>query len=358
MNLLHISGKKDWGGGENQLLLTLIELQKAQRVNQFFLCPSNSAINLKVKDSTSKVKVFTATKSINLDPRFMYAIFSVIKRERIDLIHVHDPDAHALVVFATDFFRLKTNVILHKKTIFPIKDKKSSIYKYNHRSIKHIICVSEASKKSIEEKVKNIPVSVIYDAIAIKEQTINSLKDTDVFTVLNVANHNRHKNLFTFLEVANKCISIENLPFKFIQVGHGKLTKELVQKRDDLKLATAVEFKGFVENVDAYYATSNVFLFTSVREGLGVSLLEAIKFKLPIVSSNAGGIPEVIDHGINGLLCDYDNVDCFVENLKKIFYSSELSNKLSQAAFTKVQEQFSPEVMVKKLMNIYSHYEC
>lgn len=358
MNLLHISGKRDWGGGENQLLLTLKELQKKRDINQFFLCPFSSDIFFKVKENVAEVKIFTAKKRLKLDPRFMYSIFSIVKNEKIDLIHIHDPDAHSLVVLTVDFFRLNVNVVLHKKTIFPIKDKKSSVYKYNHKSIKHIICVSEASEKIIKEKVTSIPVSVIYDAIEIKEDCFTSNKYNEFFTVLNVANHNRHKNLFTLLEVAHRCIKVDNLPFKFIQIGHGKLANELIQKRDEFNLGDFFEFKGFVENVEEYYKSSNVFLFTSVREGLGVSILEAMKFKLPIVSSNVGGIPELIDDKINGLLCDYNDVDTYVENLKQIFYSTELSNKLTAAAFEKVKNKFSPEVMVEKLINIYNQHVC
>uniref|UniRef100_UPI00404A8BB2 glycosyltransferase n=1 Tax=Flavobacterium sp. TaxID=239 RepID=UPI00404A8BB2 len=358
MNLLHISGKKDWGGGENQLLLTITELQKNQQINQFILCPFDSIISLKLKEQLPDIKILTAKKKINLDPRFIYAIFLIIKKERIDLIHVHDPDAHTLVVFASDIFRLKVKVILHKKTIFPIKDKKSSLYKYNHKSIKHIICVSEASKILVLEKTKHIPVSVIYDAIEVKEKTNDRIIDNDFFTILNVANHNRHKNLFTFLEIAHRCIYIEKLPFRFIQIGHGKLTNDLILKRDELNLKDFVEFKGFIENVDEFYKKSNVFLFTSVREGLGVSLLEAIIHQLPIVSSNVGGIPEVIEHKKNGLLCEYNDIEGYVENLKKIYYIPELSNELSQSALIKVKKQCSPKTMVEKLTTIYFQHEC
>jgi glycosyltransferase involved in cell wall biosynthesis len=63
-----------------------------------------------------------------------------------------------------------------------------------------------------------------------------------------------------------------------------------------------VEFAGFVENVADYLATFDVFIYPSLREGLGSSLLDAMHFGLPIVASEVGGIPEIVEHKVNGLL--------------------------------------------------------
>jgi glycosyltransferase involved in cell wall biosynthesis len=255
-------------------------------------------------------------------------------------------------VLAIDLFRLKTKVVLHKKTIFPIKEKKYSIYKYNHSSIKHIICVSEASKLSIESKIKSIPISVVYDAIKLKSFSKEENK-RPYFKVLNVANHTRHKNLFTLLEIANICINEKKLPFKFIQVGHGRLMQPLIDRRNELKLLNNFELKGFVENVEELYRSSDAFVFTSVREGLGVSLLEAIQYKLPIISSNSGGIPEVIENQKEGLLCDFDDVNSYVENLIKIYESKELIRTLTKNAIDKVESKFSTKNLLDKTKQIY-----
>jgi glycosyltransferase involved in cell wall biosynthesis len=353
MNILHVCGKKDWGGGENQLLLTIKEIEKNNQINQYLLCPTKSLIFKNLQEEKLRTKIFTTPKNINIDPRYIYSIYKIVKNQQIDIIRVHDPDAHSLVIFAIDIFKLKIKVVLHKKTIFPVKNKKYSIYKYNHRAIKHIICVSEASKKSIENTIKNIPISVIHDAIEIKEIDFYESKNDNIFTILNVANHTRHKNLNTLIEIAHQCVNVEKLPFKFIQIGHGKLTEELIQKRDQLNLQESFEFLGFINDVDHFYKTSDAFLLTSVREGLGVSVLEASLYKLPIVSSNVGGIPEIIENNKNGLLCDYDDVNGYVENLKRIFNSKELTDKLTRNAHQKVLEDFSPNVMIEKLIKIY-----
>lgn len=353
MNILHVCGKKDWGGGENQLLLTIKEIEKNNQINQFILCPSNSLIFKNLQAENLQAKIFTSPKNINIDPRFIYFIYKIVKNKKIDIIHVHDPDAHSLVIFAIDIFKLNAKVVLHKKTIFPIKNKKYSVYKYNHRAIKHIICVSEASKKSIENTIVNIPITVIHDAINIKEIGVYEREKNNIYTVLNVSNHTRHKNLNTLIDIAHQCVNIEKLPFKFIQIGHGKLTEDLIKKRDEFNLQDSFQFLGFINDVDHYYKTSDAFLLTSVREGLGVSILEASLYKLPIVSSNVGGIPEIIENNKNGLLCDYNDVNDYVENLKRIFESKELVDKLTRNAHQKVLEDFLPNVLIDKLIKIY-----
>lgn len=353
MKILHVCGKKDWGGGENQLLLLIDELNIDQNsIEQFLLCPFESQLYNKLISRGLSIKLFASKKQLNLDPRFLFKIYKIVKKNEIDIIHVHDPDAHSLVILAIDIFRIKVKVILHKKTIFPIKNKKYSVYKYNHISIKQIICVSEASKNSIISKIKIIPIKVVYDAIQI-ESDFKKDKVLNSFIVLNIANHTRHKNLFTLLDVANCCINENKLPFKFIQLGHGKLTPSLIEKRDALNLTNDFEFKGFIENVEEYFCKSDVFIFTSIREGLGVSLLEAIKYNLPIVSSNAGGIPEVIENNNDGLLCDFDDVYGYVENLTKIYHSKELASFLTKNALSKIETKFATTNMVKKIKEIY-----
>jgi len=351
MKVLHISGAKGWGGGENQLLLALDKISEKQEITQYLLCPIDSVLSNKI--NISKINLVTAPKNLKLDPRFIFSIRKIVKSEKIDIVHVHDPEAHSLVVLAIDIFFLKVKVVLHKKTIFPIKNKKYSIYKYNHKSIKYIICVSQASKESIKNNVKNIPITVIYDAVIAPNHMRIKNRCDDSFIVLNIANHTRHKNLFTLLDIANNCINIEKLPFKFIQLGHGKLSVNLKQKLIDLNLNDFFEFKGFVDNVEIFYEQSDAFVFTSVREGLGVSLLEAAVNGLPIVSSNSGGIPEFIEDETEGLLCTFDDVDSFVKNLKRLYYSSELSKELSENAFRKVKNKFSAKIMAKKTINIY-----
>jgi len=353
MKILHVCGKKDWGGGENQIVLLIDKFNiYDSSIEQFLLCPFESKLYNKIILSELSINIFTSKKQLNLDPRFLFKIYKIVKKNGIDIIHVHDPDAHSLVILAIDLFRIKVKVILHKKTIFPIKNKKYSIYKYNHTSIKQIICVSEASKNIIISSIKTIPIKVVYDAIQIKSD-FKKDKVLNSFIVLNIANHTRHKNLFTLLDVANICINEKKLPFKFIQLGHGKLMPSLIEKRDALNLTNDFEFKGFIENVEEYFCQSDVFIFTSIREGLGVSLLEAMQYNLPIVSSNAGGIPEVIENNNDGLLCDCDDIYCYVENLTKIYKSKELTSFLTKNALSKIETKFSTSNMVKKIKEIY-----
>jgi glycosyltransferase involved in cell wall biosynthesis len=127
----------------------------------------------------------------------------------------------------------------------------------------------------------------------------------------------------------------------------------LIDRRNELKLLNNFELKGFVENVEELYRSSDAFVFTSVREGLGVSLLEAIQYKLPIISSNSGGIPEVIENQKEGLLCDFDDVNSYVENLIKIYESKELIRTLTKNAIDKVESKFSTKNLLDKTKQIY-----
>jgi glycosyltransferase involved in cell wall biosynthesis len=107
-----------------------------------------------------------------------------------------------------------------------------------------------------------------------------------------------HKGQGTIIEAA-RALKDSHPALHFVLVGDGKDDRKF--RRTASGLAN-VEFVGFVDNVAEYLATFDVFIYPSLREGLGSSLLDAMHFGLPIVASEVGGIPEIVEDQVNGLL--------------------------------------------------------
>jgi glycosyltransferase involved in cell wall biosynthesis len=107
-----------------------------------------------------------------------------------------------------------------------------------------------------------------------------------------------HKGQGTIIEAA-RALKDSHPALHFVLVGDGKDDRKFRRTASGLG---NVEFVGFVDNVADYLATFDVFIYPSLREGLGSSLLDAMHFGLPIVASEVGGIPEIVEDQVNGLL--------------------------------------------------------
>jgi glycosyltransferase involved in cell wall biosynthesis len=96
-----------------------------------------------------------------------------------------------------------------------------------------------------------------------------------------------------------------------------------------------IEFTGDVSNVADYLASFDVFVFPSLSEGLGSSLLDAMSFGLPVIASNVGGISEIVDDGINGILIPPNDPDSLVNALHRIAGDAQLRNAMRDANLQK-----------------------
>jgi len=144
-----------------------------------------------------------------------------------------------------------------------------------------------------------------------------------------------------------------NNQFKLVIVGSGPEEKKLKFKIQELKLEDKVILAGsvFMEKMSNYYQAADIFILNSSYEGLSHTLLEALSFGLPVVASNVGGNPEVIEHNQNGLLAEYNNQQQILDSIKKLSSNSGLVERFKQAN-KEVIKNFSKDKMYKKYLEL------
>lgn len=135
-----------------------------------------------------------------------------------------------------------------------------------------------------------------------------------------------HKGQGTIIEAARH-LRASHPDLHFVLIGDGKDEQAF---RDAAAGLDNLEFVGFVENVEDYLAAFSVFVYPSLREGLGSSLLDAMHFGLPIVASDVGGIPEVVEDQVNGLLVRPDNATDLVAALERLLRDPGLRESMSR----------------------------
>ena len=160
------------------------------------------------------------------------------------------------------------------------------------------------------------------------------------------------KRLDLWIELAKKILS-HRPETHFIIVGDGPLKELLLEKQKQLGLESRVHFAGTQTEVRPYLSAFDLYMMTSIFEGLPIALLEAMSSGCAVVSTNAGGIKEVIRPGVDGLLCDVEEPERLVEFAAELIAHTKKRNVLALQARERVKEEFSMEKMVKALEDVY-----
>lgn len=350
MNILHISSASGWRGGERQVNFLIEGLQDNNHSN-YLMSPKNSVLSGKcglqspclVDYKKGIISLFQNIKTLK----------KYCENNQIDIIHGHDSHAHTLLWMAYRFGDLQVKSVVTRRLINPIK--KRSHNKYNFPKIEKIICISHAVKKIIEPSIlDNSRLAVIHSAIKTSHgEDLNSDKGQNKdFVVGYVAAFTQEKDHDTFLETAEFLLEeYPDVSFKFLLVGDGPLLKKIKRASEIFK--DHITFSGFVEDVESKYLKMDLLLHTSKSEALGTAILDAMKFGMPIVSTNVGGIPEIVREGKNGYLFDIGDYQSMGKQIYNIATDKTLYDHLANNN-RQILSNFDTSMMIQKTLNLYS----
>ncbi|MCL5736297.1 MAG: glycosyltransferase [Actinobacteria bacterium] len=146
--------------------------------------------------------------------------------------------------------------------------------------------------------------------------------------------------------------------FRVVVVGDGPERAALERQAADAGLADTVEFRGEVRPIWPVLREFNVYTLTSISEGVPLSVLEAMSTGLPVVATAVGGIPEIIDDGIQGYLVSRSDdrtttAAALAEGLEALLKDVELRRRMGSAARQRVIERFSPTAAAKATIRFY-----
>lgn len=143
---------------------------------------------------------------------------------------------------------------------------------------------------------------------------------------------------------------------RLVIVGEGYLYDRLVNLVHRYGLSDSVLFTGFQMDVSEIIATFDVAVLPSFFEGMGRVLLEAMAMEKPVVASRVGGIPDLVEDGVNGFLVSPGDVKDLVNTLKKTISDRKLARKMGKEGRKRMSEQFNADVMVRSIEKVYR--EC
>jgi len=225
------------------------------------------------------------------------------------------------------------------------------------------ICVSNALRDSLVKdfgfparKVKTICNGVSVSEFVPSEGRRSDVRERlgcgrDEFILVCVARLSEQKGIDILLQALARVLR-EGVHCKCIIVGDGPLKSQLVEQARGIGLSGHVFFEGFQEDVRPYLQAGSAFILTSHREGLPLSILEAMACSLPIIATNVGGNAEVITHQIHGLLVPPGSSEAVAEAITFLANHAEERAKMSRSARARVCEAFNIDVQMTEIERV------
>lgn len=285
-----------------------------------------------------------------------------IKREKIDLVHTH-------LVRADIFGRLAARkcsvpVISTVHNTEEHHDSKRLMDRLVRFMDKKTMACAE-SIITVSEAVKQY-VCALYQLSGMKFEVIHNGIDTEVrvdeldskawgikegeVILCTVARLHKQKGIETLVR-AVKTVHDKGYKVRSLVVGEGDLKEKISRLIEELE--APVSLTGFQSDVYPFINSCHIFILPSNWEGFGLSLVEAMNCGKPVIASRVGGIPEVVEENVTGLLCCPSNVDSLADSIIQLIENPDSGKKMGLAGKERVEKLFSSQVMSKKYENIY-----
>ncbi|MCB9480665.1 MAG: glycosyltransferase [Desulfobacteraceae bacterium] len=359
ISVMHIDTDRQWRGGQQQGFYLHKKLLEKD-ISSVFLCQPGSLLNEKLESEN----LLYLTMKINGEADFLAGkkIAGICREKNINILHLHDAHAMATGLWAK-VFNPSLLLVGVRRVDYPIKKNIFSQYKYKSAKMTKIVAISDEIKRILikdgidESKIEVIKSGVDIDKFSNIEKSLYlneklNLPDNAFIagTVAALAGHKDYPTLLRAFQIAAG--KIPNL--YFVSIGDGPDRDAIFRLRDELGLKDRFILRGFQKDVGNHLKNYDVFVLSSKTEGLGTSVMDAMAAGLPCICCKSGGIPELIDDGVNGLLVEKENPVFLADKIIEVFTEEKLRIELGKAAREK-SSQFSIDKTVDENIELYKN---
>lgn len=353
-----MSSEKGWRGGEQQLAYLLHDLSQ-RNVTSVLAVKRGSQLEKFSRERN--IRCYAMGFSGSVDIMSAFKIRRICKRERIDLIHLHSSKAQGVGVLSA-LLGNRVPMVLSRRVAFLPGENVFSKWKYNHEQIRKILCVSERIRNIMQDYVRDPSKCVtVYSGIDL-EKFAGIKRDRNFVVrefglddereiIATIGAIDASKDHFTFVDTIERLISSGHRVQGLI-IGDGPLAADVRMYARKRSIEQYIKFAGYRKDVAVLLSSVDMFLMTSKEEGLGTSLLDAFLARIPVVATDAGGIPEIVRHMETGLLTPVGDADKLSANVARLLGDKPLKETLLDQAFAFVK-RFSKEETTSRTFKIY-----
>jgi len=296
------------------------------------------------------------------DWRWILRLRRLLKDEHVDLIHAHEFDANVQGTFVAALSGIPSVATVHGKNYFGEKIRRRLAYRWVSRKAS-MVAVSQNLKQFIVQKVGIDPehVKVVYNGVDVLPQIDSSdmakcneelglpFGNQIVGVVGNLYPVKGHQYLIASIPaVLAKCPNTT-----FIFAGRGQLEDELKAQALQLGVDGEIRFLGLRQDIPRILSILDVFVLPSLSEGLSMAILEAMSAGKPVIATDVGGNPELVDDGETGYLVPSQSSQALADRLINVLTNRERALQFGKSGQCRAQGRFSLQTMIHEYQALY-----
>jgi len=372
IKILHVITHLPIGGAQDNTLYT-VELLDKEKYDISLCCNLDGELVERAK-KVEAVKLFDIPflgreVSPYRDIRAFLSLYKLFKEEDFTIIHTHSSKAGLLARLAAVLN--KTPIVIHTIHGFAFNDfmngLKKNFFIYLEKLLAKwtdvLITVSNLNKKKIidlniahENKIKNIYSGIDLSLFTNKsnDEFRKELNlENDHLLLGSVGRLSNQKDPITMIEA----FGIISKPFPnahLALVGDGELKGKILEKIDQLKLNDRIHLTGNKNNPWSVYHSMDLFIMSSIYEGLGRSITEALSCGVPVVCTDVEGVPEIVRDNITGILVRPKDSNKLADAIIRTLNDMETAKKMAEEGRRFVNDNFDVNKMVNDIDSLYN----
>ncbi|PFG13595.1 N-acetyl-alpha-D-glucosaminyl L-malate synthase BshA [Bacillus sp. es.036] len=289
----------------------------------------------------------------------------VIQRENLDLLHVHYAVPHAVCAFLAKEMvggDIKIVTTLHGTdiTVLGYDPSLTQLIRFGIEKSDRVTAVSNDLVDQTHRLLEtDKPIDTVYNFVderiyypkppADLKKSYGITEEEKV--IVHISNFRAVKRVPDVIKVFHRIQ--KEMPAKLLLIGDGPEIQVACRLVNDLGLKDKVKFLGKQENVAEILSICDLKLLLSEKESFGLVALEAMACGVPAIGTNIGGIPEVIEHEVNGFIAEVGELDIISAYAVQLLSNKELHNRMSSAAVKAVQTRFASQRILEQYEAIY-----
>jgi L-malate glycosyltransferase len=289
----------------------------------------------------------------------------VANREKLDILHVHYAIPHAVcAILAKQMLNRDIKIVttLHGTdiTILGYDLSLSGAIKFGIEKSDVVTAVSNSLAKQTYELLQpEKEIQTIYNFIDVRVHKKGHAKvlrnklhiHNDEKVIIHVSNFRSVKRVPDVVKAFSKIA--QHIKAKLLLVGDGPEVSAVCNLASKLGIRDKVLLMGKQDNVEDLYNLSDLMLLLSEKESFGLVALEAMACGVPCIGTNIGGIPEVIEDGVNGFICEVGDISLIADKALSLLTDPISYENFSRESIRAVHEKFHSDIIVSQYEHIY-----
>jgi glycosyltransferase involved in cell wall biosynthesis len=360
-----------WVYGVQRYVINLCkQLNKLDGYSTIVVGPSEEYLNALKEEKICAIPLREKWKKIDTHYKGWARLYRIIKEQKPHVIHCHGTKDNIITKIIGLLLRIPVVPIYHcNHRVYDSEGKRGNLRRRIYELIyldtlervtsffsRKNIAVSYSVKDNIKKfGVSDMKIEVIYSGVCIDDSASRREKqnrEKGRIKILSISRIEENKGILDIISAA-KILKEDGRNFEINFVGDGPLVSECGQLVNEYGLNDEIKFLGYLKSTKEIYLKSDIFVSASHNEGLGLNIIEAMICGLPVVVTGVGGVPEIVDHKVNGFVVDHGDPEQLGEALLLMMKNSKLRREYGRKGREKVVGKFSMDRMIAQYISLY-----